>query len=386
MKRSVKIVIAIIVLALVGIGIATYRNRGSVVSTEEISKVIIEKPPVQTVVLSPQTLVEKLFATGVLGAEQDVVIQSEVAGRVKKVHKQLGDKCRRGETLVQLDPETYQIALAQAKAMVGQSKVRLEQAKRDWDRMQALKESAVATVQQLDQAESAQSTAAAALDQAQASLRGAQRSLRETNIKCPFSGFIAEKKVEVGQTVGPNIPVARLVDLSKLKLVLNVTSTTLSRIRTGQTVELTDPGLPDRTYRGAVSRLGVAADISTRNFPVEVLVDDSENTLRAGQIVHAILRLEQYEDVISIPVEALMKTAENNYVLAVVDGKAKKKIIRVGPQIGEQVIVLEGLQKGDEVISVGGQELADDTEVEVIRRKNMSHSLSLADGAPTEEL
>jgi membrane fusion protein (multidrug efflux system) len=95
--------------------------------------------------------------------------------------------------------------------------------------------------------------------------------------------------------------------------------------------------------------------------------------------------LEQYEDVISIPVEALMKTVENNHVLAVVDGKAKNKVIRVGPQIGEQVIVLEGLQKGDEVISVGGQELADDTEVEVIRRKNMSQSLSITDRAPTEE-
>jgi RND family efflux transporter MFP subunit len=385
MKRSAKIVIAIIVLALVGIGVATYRNRGSVVSTEEISKVLIEKPPVQTVVLFPQTLVENLFATGVLNAEQDVVIHSEVAGRVKKVLKQLGEKCRRGETLVQLDPETYQIARAQARAMVGQSKVRLEQAKRDWNRMQALKESAVATVQQLDQAESAQSTAAASLDQAQASLRGAQRSLRETNIKCPFSGFIAEKKVEVGQTVGPNIPVARLVDLKKLKLVLNVTSAALSRIRAGQTVELTDPALPKQTYHGAVSRLGVAADINTRNFPVEVLVDDSENSLRAGQIVHATLQLEKYADVISIPVEALVKTPETSWVLVVVNGRAKKKNIRIGPQIGEQIIVLEGLQKGDEVISVSGQELADDTEVEVIRRKNMSQSLSLADGAPTEE-
>ncbi len=385
MKRSARIVIATIVLALVGIGILTWRNRGNVESTELLSEVVFQKPPVQTVILSPSTLQEKLFATGVLGAEQDVVIQSEVAGRVKKVYKQLGEKCRRGEVLVQLDPETYQIALAQAKAMVGQSKVRLDQAKRDWDRMEELKESAVATVQQLDQAQSAQSTAAAALDQAAASLRAAQRNLRETNIKCPFSGFIAEKKVEVGQTVGPNIPVARLVDLRKLKLVLNVTSATLSRIRAGQTVELTDPALPDRTYHGTVSRLGVAADITTHNFPVEILVDESENTLRAGQIVHATLELEKYVDVISIPVEALMKTLENDQVFVVVNSKAKKRIIRIGPQIGERIIVLDGLQKDDEVISVGGQELADDTEVEVTRRKNMSQSLSLTDGAPTEE-
>jgi RND family efflux transporter MFP subunit len=382
MKRSAKIVIGIIVLALLGIGILTYRNRGSLVSTEEVSKVVIQKRPVQTVVLAPQTLQEQLFATGVLGAKQDVVMQSEVAGRVKKVHKQLGEKCRRGETLVQLDPETYQISLAQAKAMVGQSKVRLDQAKRDWDRMEELKESAVATAQQLDQAEGSRNTAAAALDQAQAALRASQRNLRETNIKCPFSGFVAEQKVEVGQTVGPNIPVARLVDLRKLKLTLNVTSGALSRIKVGQTVELYDPALPDKTYGGAVSRLGVAADANTRNFPVEVLVDESKSGLRAGQIIHATLTLQEHVDVISIPVDALIKTIEGDKAFVVSDGKAKQVSVRIGPQIGEQIIVVEGLKKGDEVISVGGQELQDDTEVEVIRRKEMSESPSLADGAP----
>jgi membrane fusion protein (multidrug efflux system) len=385
MKRSAKIVIAVIVLALVGIGTLTYRNRESVVSTELISEVIIQKRPVQTVVLAPQTLQEKLFATGVLGAEQDVIMQSEVAGRVKKVHKQLGEKCRRGETLVQLDPETYQIAVAQAKAMLAQSKVRLGQAKRDWDRMQALKESAVATAQQLDQAASSQSTAAAALEQAQATLRGAQRNLRETTIKCPFSGYVAEEKLEVGQTVGPNISVARLVDLKKLKLTLNVTSASLSRIRAGQSVELTDPALPEQTYRGVVSRLGVAADANTRNFPVEVQVDESEGALRAGQIVHATLALKEHVDVLSIPVESLITRIENNHVFVVVDGIAKKKTVRTGPQIGEQIIVLDGLKNGDEVVSIGGQELTDGTEVEVIRRLDKSSNLSLADGAPTPD-
>ena len=194
MSRSAKIVIAVIVASLIGIGYATYRNRSSVVSTQEISEVIIERRPVQTVVVAPQNLEEKLFASGVLGAEQDVVMQSEVAGRVKKVHKQLGEKCRRGETLVQLDPEHYQIAVAQAKAMVSQSKVRLDQARRDWDRNQALKESAVVTDQQLDQAESSRATASAALEQAEASLRAAQRNLRETNIKCPLTKFEGRTK------------------------------------------------------------------------------------------------------------------------------------------------------------------------------------------------
>ncbi len=385
MKRSAKIVIAVIVLALVGIGIATFRNRGSMVSTEELSEVVIEKRPVQTVVLSPQTLEESFFATGVLGAEQDVVVQSEVAGRVKKVLKQLGEKCRRGETLVQLDPETYHIAVAQAKAMVSQSKVRLDQAKRDWDRMQELKESAVATAQQLDQAESSRSTASAALEQAEATRRAAQRNLRETNIKCPFSGFVAEKHVEVGQTVGPNIPVARVVDLRKLKLTINVTSAALSRIRTGQVVELADPALPDKTYRGAVSRLGVAADANTRNFPVEILVDERESALRAGQIVHATLKLEEYTDAIAIPTEALVQSLEGDSVFVILEGKTKKTAVRVGPHVSGQMIILEGLKSGDEVITVGSQELEDDMQVEVTRRRNMSTDMSLDDGTPTSD-
>jgi membrane fusion protein (multidrug efflux system) len=325
-------------------------------------------------VVRPSTLKEKLVSTGVLKANQDVVISSEVAGQVQKVSKALGDRCEKGELLLRIDPESYQIALAQADAQLKQSRIALDHSERDFKRTQALKESAVATAQQLDQAEGAQSSAAANVEQAQAAFRVAERNLRETKVRCPFSGYVAEMMVDTGQAVGPQTPLARLVDTSELKLLLSVTSAEIGRIKTGQAVFLRDPALPDQSYQGTVSRLGVAADTMTRNFPVEVLVGGDAGGLRAGQVVHATLELGEHSDALAIPSEAVVTSDDEKIVFVVADGKAQKIPVSTGPEIEGNVIVTDGLKPGSEVIIVGGEDLTQGSLVEVVRREDQAAS------------
>ncbi len=368
MKTRAKVAVILVfpMLALVAIGALTYKNRAPMTKTDLIQEVVKSRHPVQVLTVQPRTLTEKLISTGVLKAEQDVILSAEVAGKVKKVFKSLGDSCKKGELLLRLDAEGYEIALAQAQAALKQSQIGLDHTGRDFKRMQALKQGAVVTAQQLDAAEGAKRSAGASVEQAEAALRFTKRNLRETSVRCPFTGFVAQRMVDKGQAVGPQTPLARLVDISRLKLVLSVTSGEISRLKIGQTVVLTDPALPGKSYNGDVSRVGVAADSITRNFPVEVLVDKQEDGLRSGQVVHASLTLEEYRDALAVPVEAVMTAGKIKSVFVVSKDKAEKVAVSVGPQIDEKVIIASGLKAGDKVITVGGDDLEQGFLVEVV--------------------
>lgn len=372
MKTRIKmsVVFALVLAILVFVGIMTYLNRADQSGRVLVREITSSTHPVQTVVVTPLDLVERLSSTGVLQAERDVIISSEVAGKVEKVFRKLGDKCQKGALLARLDAEGYQINLAQAEAAVRQGEVALDHARRDLERMTALKESAVATAQQLDAAEGATSTSLAALEQARAAQKMAARNLREAGIRCPFTGFVADIRIDTGSAVMPQTPVARLVDTSHLKLVLSVTSAEMSRIQSGQQAIITDPSVPDEMYRGTVSRLGVAADSTTRTFPVEVSVSPTGNGLKAGQVVHVSLELQVHKDVIALPNQAILTDPVNGkkYVLAVKNGVVEKVEVVTGLQIEDSVIVKDGLGKGTEVVTIGGDELEDGMAVDVTKR------------------
>jgi membrane fusion protein (multidrug efflux system) len=218
----------------------------------------------------------------------------------------------------------------------------------------------------LDTIEGAARSAAATLEQARAGQQAAERSLRETRITCPFSGHVAERMVEVGQMVGPSTPLARLVDVGRLKLSLSVTGDQLARIRLGQEVTLVDSARPLERFTGAVSRLGVAAEESTHTFPVEVSVEQASVGLRAGQVVRSSLTLGDYRGVLAVPVDAVQQDGEQPAVFVVREGRAHRVPVRTGAQVRDQVVIESGLSAGDRVIGMGSDGLAEGAEVMVM--------------------
>jgi RND family efflux transporter MFP subunit len=221
----------LVVLFFGAIAGATWVNRTQRSGNGLVTDVDVSRRPVRVTEVKPVDLIETLETTGLLLPNRDVVVTTEVAGKVQRVYKELGDPCRNGELLVRLDGEGYQIALAQARAQVQQAEVALDHAQRDLKRIERLREEAAVAPQQLDAMEGTARSAAATLEQARAGQQAAERSLRETRITCPFGGHVAERMVEVGQMVDPRTPLARLVDVGRLKLSLSVTGDQLARIR-----------------------------------------------------------------------------------------------------------------------------------------------------------
>ena len=369
-KYQVISVLLLIAGAIVGIGILTYSNRVEEIDTELVKTVKLEKTPVQIQVTAPRTLTEKLVSTGVLGAEQDVILSAEVGGRVKKVTKSLGDRCEKGEQIVKIDPENYRLAVQQAKANLSQAEVSLTYAEREWQRMAKLKKSEVASASQIDSAEGAYNASKAAVDTAETAVALAARNLKETGIRCPFTGYIAERMVDPGATVSPGSPLARMVDTQRLTLTLSVTSDKLARLKVGQRATLSDPALPEHTYEGEVFRLGVAADPQTRTFPVELAVSEKNGGLRTGQVVQASLAMQTHQNVIAVPLSAVLEADSDPKVMVAEKGRAKTVSVTLGPKIERLVIVRDGLEVGEKVIVIGFDELVDGAEVAITNHES----------------
>ncbi len=386
---KIAVFLFIVVAGLGTVGVLSFMNRPEATNGALVQAVENRTHPVRTLSLVPRDLRERLVSTGILKAEQDVVLTSEVGGKVRSITKSLGDRCKKGELFTRIDPESYALALAEAKAAMVQSEVALGNAELEWARMQKLEASKVATGQQLDNARAAVSTGEAQVARAQAAVELARRNTRETNVTCPFTGYIAERMVDKGQAVAPLEPLARLVDTSRLKMLLSVTSDRLSRIELGARAVLSDPALPGREYQGVVSRMGVAADPLTRTFPVEVEVHDENSRLHAGQIVQVTLPLQEHEGVLAVPVEAILKDGGKPRVVLAKQGKAEIRDVRCGREIDGFVIVEEGLEQGDELVVQGGAHLSTGDELEVTGRlrepsDKAAPALLVAEDAPKD--
>jgi RND family efflux transporter MFP subunit len=355
------------VLALLGtVAVVTWLNRAAPSGGELVAEVVSDSRPVEVSELRPAPVSVTLEATGVLASHRDVLISSEVGGTVRHVARELGEPCAKGEILARIDAEPYRIGLDQATALVSQAAAAHDNAVRDLDRARRLETGSAVTPQQLDGAETGVRAAAAGLEQARAGVRAARRSVRAADIRCPFDGHVAERMIEAGQMIAPMSPVARIVDLDHLELTVAATSAQVGRIREGQAVRLGEPGAAVRPYAGRVVRIGVAADPSTRAFPVVVALGEGQRGPRVGQVLAATFELARYDAALAVTVDAVAGAEEAPTVLRVEGDLARRVAVELAERVGDRWVVAAGLAAGDRVIVVGGDGLEDGARVRIV--------------------
>jgi RND family efflux transporter MFP subunit len=384
MNTSTKYFLAVLAAAI-AIGGITFLNRADNGNGKLVNKVDRSIRPIETTVATPTTLEETIERTGVLEPARDVQLTSEVAGKVRRVHRDLGDSCKTGETLISLDAETYRIALQDALASLEHTRAGLSEAERNHGRAEKLEARDLASDQDMDRARSAVDTARAMNQRAEAAVALARRNLREATIRCPFPGVVAERMVDVGELVGPQTPLMRFVDHKELKLTLTVSAAELSRLRVGQPVDLADPSIPGAAYRGSVARLGVAADPATRTFPVEVSVEPGP---RPGQVVRSVIHVAVHESAMVVAIDAVRFTESGPCVFVVDGGTARRRMVELGARVGNRVVVASGIEPGDQLVTVGVHGLESGDAVRPVDRpaeagaEVTAEELTKADAAP----
>ena len=185
---------------------------------------------------------------------------------------------------------------------------------------------------------------------------GLETARRATLILAPEAGVITEIKFKVGQTPGQGTAFATIAKLNQVILKLNVTSRDIGYFKKGASASVTVAG---ETIKGKVSLIPLAADPSTHFFPVEITFDNKAKKLLPGMYVTAEIEARQVEGII-VPTEAIVYRNGLNAIWTVdSEGKALRKIVKIGVQTKDDVQIVEGLE-GNETIIVEGQSKMND--------------------------
>lgn len=333
-----------------------------------------------------------LRVTGSLVADEDSDVASNVSGLVKEVCVDRGSFVKKGDVLVQIDPADAENTLAEGTAQAEELRIRLaldkpdapfvpenmpecrvalsarELADSQFRRAEELYGKKVISTDQYDQACTQRDTCRfkceLALQQARqlyqsyqtalARLQTLRKALADTTIRAPFDGWVAERKVAVGErlsTLNPmGCPVAILVRLDPIRVSLTVPQQNIGQVRPGQTVDFTIDSYPGRTFQAEVRYIAPKLTAEGRSLTVEAVASNPDMALRPGLFVTAKLELPRIEKEIYVPAGAVKTEEEVGRVFVVRDGAAHEQVVSLGPTRDGRTRVFAGLQAGDVVV------------------------------------
>lgn len=300
----------------------------------------------------PLPLTDTLKLPGTLEAYQDVDIAAKVSGTVQWLGPKEGDAVKQGEKLLQLDIETL-------KAEVERAQANVDLAQANFQRISSLFEKRVASKEEFDSNRTQLKTAQAALAQAEA-------HLADGTLLAPMEGIIDRKQVDQGEHVNSGQTVLKLVDIKRVKALVNVPEKDALFFKRGQSAKVhVQDGNQEKVLEGTIEWVALTAESSTRTYPLKIVVDNGDLALRPGMIVRVELIRRQLPEAIAVPFFSIIEQETSKSVFVVNNDVVQEKPIRYGVFQNGLVEILDGLKDGDALVVVGQRNLVHGEKVVV---------------------
>jgi len=304
---------------------------------------------VETVGVATSVFVDDVAAVGSLKSNESVVLRPEIAGRIAAIHLREGMPAAKGAVLVALDASTQAAELRQAEANLALSQA-------NHRRTEELYEKKFVSARARDEA-------AANLKVLEAAVALAQARLQKTQIRAPFAGIVGIRNVSIGDYVKEGQELVNIEDIGALKADFRLPESYLSRLRKGQSVEVSTDAMPGQMFKGTLDAIDPLLDASGRAISLRARLENPDLKLRPGMFVRVRLAFGGERQGLAVPEEALVPAGDDNFVFRVVEGKAQRVMVKVGQRRGATVEITEGLKAGDEVVSAGQLKLRDGVPV-----------------------
>ncbi len=397
MRAPLVVVLAVTALAACGCSKTdTAQARGREVSAK----------PVKVEAVRQETVNRTVELVGTLAAVDQVTISSEADGKVSRILADLGDRVTAGQTLIQIDREKQQYSLEQQKATLARALAQygaadpqhlpdvektpdvqkasadLVQAKQSFDRTSELFKRSLVPKQLLDDAAAALQSKQASYDLSlqtaknlrasiqgsEASMKLADRQLRDTDIRSPFDGYVEKRLVNLGELVKTQMPVMAVVRVDPLKVIAEIPEKMAPWIKDGQAVELHVDAYPDQTFIGKVSRISPAVNTATRAFPFEALVPNKDARLKPGTFARVHIESSKIDNVLTLPYATMQYRYGVNRVFVVDGDKLAVRELKVGERLGERIEILSGVKAGEQIAATDVDNLTDGAKVSIDKR------------------
>jgi macrolide-specific efflux system membrane fusion protein len=309
----------------------------------------------KTTRLALDSLTETVIATGVIrpvvGAE--VNVGSRISGTVVSLPVEVGDKVEVNQLLAELDSTALEAAADQVRAEVALAEPRVALAEAVLQRRQNLAGKGLASEEDLDTAERDLAVEQAQLAASKARLRSAEILLGYSEIRAPISGVVAGVATREGETVAADYSAptfVTIIDLDRLEVLAYVDETDIGRVRVGQSASFTVDTYPDVRFRAMVTAIQPRAELqgSVVNYIVRLDFEPEDDfILRPEMTSHVQLVVNQREDVLTAPRNALIRRDGRQYVLVERNGEWLETGIKTGWRSEGKVEILSGVSQGD---------------------------------------
>jgi cobalt-zinc-cadmium efflux system membrane fusion protein len=375
-----------VLLAVAGCG----RQGAGAASTEENAAA---REDLETVPVQLQRWPREVRVQGSLRADEHAVLGAKVAGRVAKVHVDLGSKVSKDDVLATLDMEDLhwrkqqaEAQLEQARAKLGlgrgekiesvdaekvpavvQEKALVDEARANLGREKPLLLTKAISVEQLQERETALAVAEAryrsALNEVAqqtalvgvraAELELARQAIKDAEIRAPFAGVISERHVAPGVYLQIGQRVVSLVRIDRLRFRGGVPEREAAQLDLGQTATVKVDGHARPIAALKVARISPALDTACRSLCAEIDVGNQDGRFRAGLFAEATITVDPEARTLVVPATALSEFAGVQKVWKVKDGKPLPCTVRAGRRDAKRIEVLDGLAEGDVVAAHG---------------------------------
>ncbi|MCC8341777.1 efflux RND transporter periplasmic adaptor subunit [Pseudomonas stutzeri] len=312
----------------------------------------------------------RLPAIGTLKASQGIDLSVEIAGTITDVQFQSGQKVSKGQAIVLLDSEMEQASLVSAEADLSLARLEFQRARSLLDR-QAISRSEYDRLNAQSQ-------------KAEASVAQLRASLAKKRILAPFSGTIGIRQVDVGDYIAAGTPIATLQDISTLYVDFFLAEQHVPLLALGQKVQLRVAAYPDERFEGVISALNPKVETTTRNVQVRAELANPDGRLLPGMFADLQVLLPTENAQVVVPETAITYTLYGNSVLLVTEGTPPEGVSRDEPYLvverrfvttGERrdglVVVLDGLEGGEQVITAGQLKLDSGTHVAIAENRTL---------------
>ena len=315
-------------------------------NTEEVSQDRVEQ--VRTTPLAYQEVSRQIELSTTLQGYEEMNISPSLTGIIEKIYVEVGDRVRKGDTLVRMDQNQLNTTrLAYANLQIEMNRVRM------------LLESEAISQQTYDQTK-------LSFDQTAESLRFLEEN---TFVLAQYDGVISSKSYEDGELYAGAQPILRLTQINELKAYVNVPETYFPLVKKGMKVNVYSDIYPDKVFPAVIEIVYPTIDPASHTFTLKLRIPNSSELIRPGMYVSTVLDLGRTEALV-VPYQAVLRLigSNNRYVFVDEGGVAKRVFVEIGERHDQTIeISSDSLKVGDPVVTTGQAKLVDGVRLNVVK-------------------
>jgi membrane fusion protein (multidrug efflux system) len=309
--------------------------------------------PVEAATVSSGDVAAFYSGTATLEADEKAVVVSQITGVVLEINAEEGDFVKAGQVLAAVETDRYRLQVEKANAG-------LKRLETDYQRKSELFAKKLVSAEDFERV-------SAEFEAQKAAYELAKLDLEYTRIRAPIDGFVSERMVRAGNLVKLHDPVYRITSYDPLLAVLHVPERELRVLRKGLVVSMLLDAWPGELFTGEIIRISPVVDPSTGTFRVTAEIQDREQMLKPGLFGRVEILYDLHKDVPVIPRSAVITEDERSHVFVIdAEGSASRRKVSLGYERAGVIEVVDGVSKGETVVTAGKGSLSDGARVEVI--------------------